>query len=209
MTASRPRKLAETAKRVFEALRHSAVQCGRGFGRRFSWRIVEFCHSFVEPQIVATLWRQLGWAHFKLPIPIQIRVQPDRLWIWNNGPLPPSWTAQTLREQHISQPANPDIASTFFRASLIEAWGRGYERIAEACRDAGTPEPTVQCDCNGVWVKWAWANPESDAETPSAMVQVTEQVGVQVREQVREQGSGHPGGREAPPQRKPSGCGRH
>lgn len=74
-------------------------------------------------------------------IPIQIRVQTDSLWIWNPGALPSSWTAETLLEHHTSLPANPDIANAFFRAGLIEAWGRGYERIVEACRAAGTPEP--------------------------------------------------------------------
>jgi ATP-dependent DNA helicase RecG len=98
--------------------------------------------------------------------PVQIRVQPDRLWIWNPGPLPPSWTAQTLLAPHISCPPNPDIASTFFRAGLIEAWGRGYERIIEACREEGTPEPTIEYDGNGVWVKWAWENP-SNATSPT------------------------------------------
>lgn len=95
--------------------------------------------------------------------PIQIRVETDSLSIWNAGPLPPSWTAKTLLERHTSQPHNPDIASTFFRTGLIEAWGRGYERITEACREQGTPEPTVESDGNGVWIKWAWVNPTTDA----------------------------------------------
>ena len=96
--------------------------------------------------------------------PIQIRVETDRLSIWNAGPLPPSWTAKTLLERHTSQPHNPDIASAFFRSGLIEAWGRGYERITEACREQGTPEPKVESDGNGVWIKWAWVNPTSDAD---------------------------------------------
>ena len=91
------------------------------------------------------------------------------MWIWNAGPLSPSWTAQTLHEPHISHPHNPDIASTFFRAGLIEAWGRGYERIAEACREAGSPEPTIEYDGNGVWLKWAWVNPTSDVPPQSEL----------------------------------------
>lgn len=51
-----------------------------------------------------------------------------------------------------------------FRTGLIEAWGRGYERMAAACRDQETPEPTVESDGNGVWLKWAWVNPTSDAD---------------------------------------------
>jgi predicted HTH transcriptional regulator len=66
--------------------------------------------------------------------------------------------------QSTSQPHNPDIANTYFRTGLIEAWGRRHERIAEACREQGTPEATVESDGNGVRVKWAWVNPTSDAD---------------------------------------------
>lgn len=78
----------------------------------------------------------------------------------------------------------PDIASTFFRTGLIEAWGRGYERIAEACREQGTPEPTVESDGNGVRIQWVWVNPTSDADRirPSAGGQVGDQVGDKARE---------------------------
>jgi ATP-dependent DNA helicase RecG len=99
--------------------------------------------------------------------PIQIRVHRDRLWIWNPGALSPTWTAQTLLAPHVSIPPNPDIASTFFRAGLIEAWGRGYEKIRDACREAGTSEPTVEYDGGGVWLRWAWQVPDEPPETPT------------------------------------------
>jgi ATP-dependent DNA helicase RecG len=39
----------------------------------------------------------------------------------------------TLRlfEKHASMPYNPLIANAFFRAGLIEAWGRGIYKIIE------------------------------------------------------------------------------
>ncbi len=58
--------------------------------------------------------------------------------------------------QTTSQPHNPDIANTCFSAGLIEEWGRRYEQ--------GTPEPTVESDGNGVWVKWTSVTPASDAD---------------------------------------------
>lgn len=33
--------------------------------------------------------------------------------------------------KHSSQPYNPDVANAFFRAGMIETWGRGIERIME------------------------------------------------------------------------------
>ncbi len=67
-------------------------------------------------------------------------------------------------QRHTSQPPNSDVASAFFRTGLIEASGRGYERIAEACREQGTPEPAVKSDRGGVRIQWAWVNPASDAD---------------------------------------------
>ncbi len=61
--------------------------------------------------------------------PIQIRVYRDKLRIWNPGELPPTWTADKLLQPHDSRPPNPDIANTFFRAGLIEAWGAATRRF--------------------------------------------------------------------------------
>lgn len=71
--------------------------------------------------------------------PIQISVYPDRLLVWNPGQLPQDWTVERLLEKHPSQPFNPDIANSFSRAGLVEAWGRGVERMLSACRDADMP----------------------------------------------------------------------
>ncbi|WP_261563948.1 ATP-binding protein [Fusobacterium gonidiaformans] len=44
-----------------------------------------------------------------------------------------------------SKPFNPNIANGFFRAGFIETWGRGIEKICEACSNYGIkiPEYTV------------------------------------------------------------------
>ena len=36
------------------------------------------------------------------------------------------------------------IANTFFRAGEIEAWGRGIQRIFEACHAASAPKPQLR-----------------------------------------------------------------
>ena len=76
--------------------------------------------------------------------PIQISVYQDKLLIWNPGELPHHWTVAKLRGKHPSQPFNPDVANVFFRAGMIEAWGRGIERIVEACRAAQVPSPKLR-----------------------------------------------------------------
>ena len=42
---------------------------------------------------------------------------------------------------HNSRPYNPDLAGTFYRAGYIEAWGRGIQKICEACEELGAPMP--------------------------------------------------------------------
>ncbi|WP_276798466.1 ATP-binding protein [Fusobacterium gonidiaformans] len=40
-----------------------------------------------------------------------------------------------------SKPFNPNIANGFFRAGFIETWGRGIEKICEACNNYGIKTP--------------------------------------------------------------------
>ena len=84
--------------------------------------------------------------------PIQISVYDDKLMIWNAASLPIGWTVETLMNKHSSQPFNPEIASVFFRAGEIEAWGRGIERIVTACKDYGAEAPEWSFDGTGIWV---------------------------------------------------------
>ncbi|MDO8840965.1 ATP-binding protein, partial [Methanocalculus sp.] len=89
-------------------------------------------------------------------IPIQISVFEDRIRIWNNGQLPEGWSIKHLTGTHQSQPYNPDIANTFFRAGMIEAWGRGIERIMAACRANKTPIPSFMHEPAGLWVEFPY-----------------------------------------------------
>jgi ATP-dependent DNA helicase RecG len=88
--------------------------------------------------------------------PIQISVYQDKLMLWNPGELPPDWTVANLKRKHPSRPFNPDVANAFFRAGMIEAWGRGIERIIQACRAAGTPPPEFRYEPSGLWAEFAY-----------------------------------------------------
>jgi ATP-dependent DNA helicase RecG len=85
-------------------------------------------------------------------IPIQISVYGDKLMLWNPGQLPPDWTLEQLTAKHASVPHNPDVASVFFRAALLESWGRGIDLIRDACLAHGSPAPVLRWD-NGLWVE--------------------------------------------------------
>jgi ATP-dependent DNA helicase RecG len=68
---------------------------------------------------------------------IQVRIYDDRLEVWNPGTLPPSLTIESLYREHPSLPRNPKIALAFYRARLIEHWGTGTLRMADACAGTG------------------------------------------------------------------------
>lgn len=48
----------------------------------------------------------------------------------------------TLLGEHVSKPYNPDIARVFYRAGYVERWGRGIQKICDACKELGADEPT-------------------------------------------------------------------
>jgi len=84
--------------------------------------------------------------------PIQISVYDDKIIVWNEGDLPSDLTIEDLKQQHSSRPHNPILASVFFKAGLIEAWGRGTVKIINECVNAGLPEPKIEKASGGIRV---------------------------------------------------------
>lgn len=84
--------------------------------------------------------------------PIQIRVYPDKLMIWNEGHLPENWTVSNLLKSHSSRLYNPDIANAFFRSGYVESWGRGISKMTEQCLAEGLPEPSYLVEGSDFWV---------------------------------------------------------
>lgn len=83
---------------------------------------------------------------------IQVSVYDDRLIISNPGKLPEDLSLSSLKQRHRSHPRNPTIANVFFKAGLIETWGRGTLRIIEECTAAGLPEPAFEEQGGGMEV---------------------------------------------------------
>ena len=77
----------------------------------------------------------------------------DKIYIWNDGELPESLnTAEKLFAKHSSKPFNPKLANVFFKSGMIEAWGRGFEKITEACRKYDGPLPEYDINADGIMV---------------------------------------------------------
>ncbi|WP_217177968.1 ATP-binding protein [Methanoplanus limicola] len=74
----------------------------------------------------------------------------------NNGRLPEGWAVERLTLNHQSQLYNPDIANAFFRAGMIEAWGRGIRRIMSSCQENNNPAPVFRYEYIGLWVEFSY-----------------------------------------------------
>lgn len=85
--------------------------------------------------------------------PIQISVYKDKIYIWNDGEMPPNLdSTDKLFMKHSSKPYNPKLANVFFKSGMIEAWGRGFEKIKEACALYDGPLPEYEINEAGIMV---------------------------------------------------------
>jgi ATP-dependent DNA helicase RecG len=73
---------------------------------------------------------------------VAIAVFDDRIEIHSIGDFPMGIRAELLTQEHRSIPRNPLIAGAFHRTGAIEVWGRGTNRVVEACVAHGIAEPT-------------------------------------------------------------------
>ena len=85
--------------------------------------------------------------------PIQISVYEDKIYIWNDGEMPPNLdSTDKLFMKHSSKPFNPKLSNVFFKSGMIEAWGRGFEKIREACALYDGPLPEYEINEAGIMV---------------------------------------------------------
>ena len=81
---------------------------------------------------------------------VKVSIYNDRIEFWNTGQLNKNIRISDLPRKHQSYPNNPDIAHAFFLNLLMERTGRGAERIVEACKVIGAPQPVWSQDSGGV-----------------------------------------------------------
>ena len=98
-------------------------------------------YPFPREGVREAVYNALAHNNYAASVPIQIRIEDAAMYISNSCILPRDWTVETLMQTHRSVPFNPSIANAFYRAGYIEAWGRGIQKIIEACRLSGTPDP--------------------------------------------------------------------
>ncbi|MCM1161662.1 MAG: hypothetical protein NC412_10595 [Roseburia sp.] len=85
--------------------------------------------------------------------PIQISVYEDKIYIWNDGEMPENLdSTEKLFKKHSSKPYNPKLANVFFKCGMIEAWGRGFDKIKEACAKYDGSLPEYEINEGGIMV---------------------------------------------------------
>jgi len=72
---------------------------------------------------------------------IQMKIYPDTLHLWNVGELSKKITFAQLKRKHPSYKRNELLADVFFKAGLIESWGRGTLKIINECKAKNIPDP--------------------------------------------------------------------
>lgn len=100
------------------------------------------------------IYNALIHSNYAALVPIQIRIHTDEVDISNDCVFPVGWTVETLMERHRSEPYNPNIANAFFRAGYVETWGRGIEKICEACNKHGVPIPQYVLHPEDIMIKF-------------------------------------------------------
>ena len=111
-------------------------------------------YPFARDAVREAVYNALIHCNWADNIPIQIRIEEDVMYISNSSLLPFGWTAETLMGAHSSKPFNPDIANVFYRAGYIESWGRGIQKICDACKNLGADEPVYILHGEDIMVKF-------------------------------------------------------
>jgi ATP-dependent DNA helicase RecG len=108
---------------------------------------------FAKEAVREALLNAVVHKDYSSGIPIQIKVFQHKIVFWNSAVASSELTVEKLLLPHASHPHNPLVAGSFFRAGMIESWGRGIEKIHLACKQHGVAAPLIQPESNGVWVE--------------------------------------------------------
>jgi predicted HTH transcriptional regulator len=95
----------------------------------------------LQPRFLPAIANAVCHRSYDSIAPTTIRLFDDRVEIWNPGHLPVELTTDDLFKIHNSYSPNHLIATSFYNLRIIERWGSGTLRIAEALAEQGLPKP--------------------------------------------------------------------
>ncbi len=115
-------------------------------------------YLFPAPALREALLNSIVHKDYSSGNPVQISVYDNQIIFWNAGKLPEELSIDSLQKKHPLIPYNPLIASAFFRAGYIEAWGRGIEKINTECILAKVPSPEFSYEFGGMMITFKAGN---------------------------------------------------
>ena len=129
--------LFEQVERTMETLRLKYLQNRFYYEGIYRKEDLEYPEEALREAIInAVIHRDYIGSH------TQLRVYNKRLTLWNDGKLVEGMTFELLKKNHPSCLRNDLLADIFFKAGLIEAWGRGTIKIIKNCEEKGLPTPS-------------------------------------------------------------------
>lgn len=136
--------LFEQVEKAIELLRVKYIISEIKFEGIYRKEVLEYPEEALREAIInAIIHRNYVGAH------TQLKIYPDKLILWNEGILPKEIKIRDLKKNHPSRPRNELLADVFFKAGLIEAWGRGTIKITDECKNTGLPEPEFREEFGG------------------------------------------------------------
>jgi len=136
--------LFEQVEKAMELLRTKYLISEMKFEGIYRKEFLEYPEEALREAIInAVIHRDYIGPH------IQLKIYPDKMILWNVGVLPREIKIEELKKNHLSYPRNELLADVFFKAGLIEEWGRGTIKIIDECKKAGLPEPEFKEEFGG------------------------------------------------------------
>ena len=98
---------------------------------------------------------------------VRISVFDDRVEIENTGHLPNELSIKTIKKPYHSYPQNPIVSSALYKIGFLESWGTGVDRMIDACKAVGLPEPDYGADSLFVWITFKRPKLDTNSDTVS------------------------------------------
>jgi len=132
--------LFDQVERILEILRVKYLKAEIHFEGVHRREILEYPYKALREAVINALVHRDYTNNSNL----QIKVYDNKLVMHNGAVLPEGFSVDSFSVPHPSLPHNPLIASVFYKAGLIENWGRGTIDMKEVCLAQGLPVPVFE-----------------------------------------------------------------
>lgn len=100
-------------------------------------------YQYPKEVIKETVMNSIIHKLYQTGKPIQIKIFPDKLIIFNECIFPDEWTVNDLFSIHNSRAINRLIADSFYMMGLVETWGQGIEEMCNGLKNASQQLPII------------------------------------------------------------------